>query len=113
MEWITTVNGLIALITALFGLIGTGVGAFFAIKNFVKVLKQKNKSEAWALIMSMADAAMKDAEKSGKSGAEKKEMVVSALKAGCTAAGLDITEFLDTLSTYIDQAIKFANDLKK
>ena len=35
-DWITTVNGLIALITSLLGLIGTGVGAFFAIKGFIK-----------------------------------------------------------------------------
>ena len=41
MEWITTVNGLIALITALLGLIGTGIGAFFAIKSFIKGLKEK------------------------------------------------------------------------
>lgn len=112
-ELFTTINGLIALITALLGLIGTGVSAFFAIKAFIKTLKQKNQSEVWALIMSIADAAMKDAEKSGKKGAEKKEMVISAIKASCEAAGLDITEFIDALSAYIDQTIKFVNDLKK
>jgi len=33
MDWITTVNGLIALLSGLFGLIGTGVATFFAIKG--------------------------------------------------------------------------------
>lgn len=33
LDWISTTNGLIALITGLLGLIGTGIGAFFAIKN--------------------------------------------------------------------------------
>ena len=41
MEWITTINGLIALITALLGLIGTGVGAFFAIKKLYQRIKRK------------------------------------------------------------------------
>jgi hypothetical protein len=31
-DWITTANGIIALITGLLGLIGTGIGAFFAVK---------------------------------------------------------------------------------
>ena len=39
-DWITTANGLIALITGLIGLIGTGVGAFFAIKNFIKAVTE-------------------------------------------------------------------------
>lgn len=113
MEWITTINGLIALITALLGLIGTGVGAFFAIKNFIKGLKEKNKTEIWSLVMSMADAAMKEAEKSGKNGVEKKEMVIASIKAGCEAANLDISTFIDELSAYIDQTIAFVNDITK
>ena len=32
-DWITTTNGIIALITGLLGLIGTGVGAYFALKG--------------------------------------------------------------------------------
>lgn len=110
MEWITN---LIALITGLVGLIGTGVGAFFAIKNFIKALKTKNQAEVWALIMSMADAAMKEAEKSGKNGVEKKEMVIEAIKASCEAAGLDITDFIDAVNLYIDQTIKFVNEIKR
>lgn len=112
-EWITTANGIITLITGLIGLIGTGVGAFFAIKNWVAVLKTKNSQEIWAMIMNMADAAMKEAEASGKSGADKKQMVIDAVKAGCKAAGVDMDIFIDQLSDYIDQTIAFVNGMKK
>lgn len=112
-DWITTANGIITLITGLLGLIGTGIGAFFAIKNWVNVLKTKNAQEIWAMIMNMADAAMKEAEASIKSGEDKKKMVIDAVKAGCKSAGVDIEIFIDQLSDYIDQTISFVNDMKK
>lgn len=43
--WLSTAEGIISLITALLGLIGTGVGAFFAVKNFITSLKGKKASE--------------------------------------------------------------------
>ena len=112
MDWITTVNGLIALITGLAGLIGTGIGAFFAIKNLIKSLKQKSFAEIWALIQEMADAAMKQAEESGKKGADKKRMVIDSVKASCKAAGIDMDAFIEQLSDYIDQTITFVNGMK-
>ena len=112
-EWITTANGIITLITGLIGLIGTGIGAYYAIRNWVTVLKTKNSQEIWSMIMSMADAAMKEAEASGKSGADKKQMVIDAVKAGCKAAGVDMDMFIDQLSDYIDQTIAFVNGMKK
>ena len=48
-DWITTANGIITLITGLVGLIGTGIGAFFAIKNWIKLLKEKNANEIWKI----------------------------------------------------------------
>ena len=113
MDWITTVNGLIALITGLCGLIGTGIGAFFAIKNWIAATKEKSAKEIWAMIIGMADAAMKEAEKSGKAGAEKKQMVIDSVKAACKAANLNIDDFIDQLSDYIDQTIDFINDMSK
>ena len=44
-DWIETTNGIITLVTSLLGLIGTAVGAYFAIKNWITVLKNKNKQE--------------------------------------------------------------------
>lgn len=112
-SWITTANGIITLITGLIGLIGTGVGAFFAIKNWIKALKTKNAAEIWAMIMEMADAAMKEAEASMKSGEEKKQMVIDSVKAGCRAANVDLDLFIDQLSHYIDQTISFVNGMLK
>ena len=67
-DWISTVNGLLALITGLVGLIGTGIGTFFAIKNWIKATKEKSSKEIWGMIMEIADAAMKEAEKSNGGG---------------------------------------------
>ena len=108
-----TVQSIIALVTGLAGLISAGIGAYFAIKNFILATKEKSAKEIWALIMEIADAAMKEAEASGKSGADKKEMVIEAVKAGCKAANINIDLFIDQLATYIDQTIAFVNDMKK
>ena len=113
MDWITTINGIITLITGLVGLIGTGIGTYFAIKNWITVLKTKNSQEVWSLIMEMADAAMKEAEASMNDGETKKQMVTDAVKASCKAAGIDAELFVNQLSDYIDSTIKFVNSMKK
>ena len=110
---LNTVQEIIALVTGLCGLISAGIGAYFAIKNWIAVTKNKNAQEIWAMIMEMADAAMKEAEKSCKTGADKKKMVIDSVKAGCKSAGLDISNFLDQLDAYIDQTISFVNQMKK
>ena len=112
-DWINTANGIITLITGLVGLIGTGIGVYFAIKNWIKLVKEKNANEIWKMIMEMADAAMKEAERSCKTGADKKKMVIESVKASCKAAGLDLDLFIDQLSDYIDQTISFVNDMSK
>ena len=112
-NWLTTAQGVLSLITGLIGLIGSGVGAFFAIKNFIKAAKTKSMNEIWSMIMSMADAAMKEAEASQKSGEDKKQMVLDAVKSGCKAASIDIDAFIDQLSQYIDQTIDFVNKMSK
>lgn len=113
MDWITTVNGIITLITGLVGLIGTGIGAYFAVKNWLTVIKTKNSQEIWSLIMEMADAAMAEAEASMKDGETKKQMATDSVKASCKAAGIDVDLFIDQLSDYIDSTIKFVNGMKK
>ena len=110
---LNTVQELIALVTGLCGLISAGIGAYFAIKNWIAVTKNKNAQEIWTMIMEIADAAMKEAEKSCKTGADKKKMVIDSVKAGCKSAELDISNFLDQLDAYIDQTISFVNQMKK
>lgn len=100
---------IITLITGLLGLIPTAIAAYFAIKNFIAVTKEKSSKEIWALIMSLADAAMKEAEKSLQDGESKKQMVIDSVKAGCKSAGINLDVFIDQLSDYIDDTIDFVN----
>lgn len=111
MEWITTINGLITLLTGLVGLIGTGVGAFFAIKNWFKLLKTKKAKEIWALIMEIADAAMQEFEQSTLKNVAKEDAVINSVKASCKTAGIDIEPFIDQLHDYIKNSIKWFNGM--
>lgn len=113
MEIITTANGIITLITGLLGLIGTGIGTYFAVKNWITVMKTKNSQEVWTMIMEIADSSMREAEASMQDGETKKQIVIDSVKASCKVAGINIDLFLDQLSNYIDSTIKFVNDMKK
>lgn len=64
------------------------------------------------MIQTIADNAMTEAEKSFLPGADKKQIVVDAVKSSCKAAGVNLDPFIDQLSAYIDDAISFANGLK-
>ena len=101
------------MISALVALIGTGTGVFFAIKNWIKLVKNNSKDQNWKLIMQVADKAMATAEKTGAAGADKKTMVVESVKASCKAAGIEADEFIDQLLDYIDQCISFVNSMKE
>ena len=48
---LNTVQELIALITGLCGLISAGIGAYFAIKNWIAATKSKNAQEIWTMIL--------------------------------------------------------------
>ena len=103
---------IINLIVGLCGLVGAGIGAYQAVKFWVLGLKDKEATKVWSTVMEMADAAMKEAERSGKAGSDKKAMVIDAVQAGAKAAGLEIGGFLDQLDSYIDQTIAFVNAMK-
>lgn len=113
MNAIEILQELIPLLTGLIGLISTGIAAYFAIRNFIDSFKNKKATEIWNLIMTIADAAMKEAEASQLNGEGKKQLVIDTVKAGLVAAGLDITDFVDQLSTYIDDTIEFTKAMQK
>lgn len=114
MDWITTANGLITLLIALASLVSAGFGAFYAIKNGIKALKEKNSSEIWGMIMAIAQDAMNTIEHSDITGpAEKKAAAMKIIKDACNAAGINIDGFVDQLDAFIDTSIKFYNDMKK
>ena len=111
-EIISNINEWTVLLSGLLGLISTAVGVYFAVKNWFVALKAKQGAEIWALVMEIADNAMKEAEASGAAGADKKSMVINAVKAGAEASGLDISAFLNQLDLYIDQTKDFVNKMK-
>lgn len=110
--WYETAAGIITLITSGVSLIGGIVAIIYSIITKVKALKGKSMSEVWALIMQTADAAMTSVESSGLSGADKKTMVIDAVKAVLKTNGINGDSFMDQLSAYIDSCISFANGLK-
>ena len=112
-EFISTAEGVLTLISSLLALIGAGFGVFGMVKSFVKSFKDKKAKEQWALIMSIADAGMKEAEKSLAKGEDKKALVINTVKSACKAAGINAEDFIDQLSEYIDSCIDFVNGMKK
>lgn len=108
-----TLQQILVIITGLVGLIGTGISTYFAIRAVIQKNKGKSFGEIWALLLEIADAAMKEAEESGKKGKEKKELALSIINASAKAAGVDVEPFTSQLSDYIDETIKFVNDISK
>lgn len=113
MEWINTANELVSLLMAFIGLLTTGISVFALVKNLIASSKEKSFQENWKLIMKIADTAMIEAEKSAAKGETKKEMVINIVKEGCKTAGINVDAFIDQLSAYIDDCIRFANNLNK
>lgn len=114
MEWITTANALITLIISFISLVGAGFGAYFAIKNGIKALKEKNSKEIWGMIMAIAQDAMNTIEHSDITGpAEKKAAAMKIIKDACNTAGINIDGFVDQLDAFIDTSIEFYNNMKK
>ena len=107
-----TAEQVLTLLLGLLGLVGTGIGTFYAIKNWFEAIKTKSSQEIWKLVMEMADAAMTEAEKTGASGADKKAQVLKSIQAGALAAGINISLFTSQLDVYIDQTIAFVNKMK-
>ncbi len=113
IEIISNMNEWILFLCSLLSLLSAACGAFFAVKNWITVLKTKQDADIWILVMEIADTAMKEAEASKTSGENKKSMVIDAVKAGAAASGLDVSKFLDQLDLYIDQTIDFVNKMNE
>lgn len=110
---LSTMQEVISLLTGILGLASGGIGVYFAIKNFIANMKNKNAFEVWNLIMSIADSAMNEVEKTNLTGADKKEQALQIIKASCETAGLNLTPFISQLDSYIDETIKFVNKMQE
>lgn len=108
MNWIETTQGIITLITGACALMGTITGLAIKLYSaFKKIKGDKN----WQKIIELADAAMTEAEKSGKEGKDKKAQVIAVVEATCKE--LEIECDLTALSEYIDECIDFVNNFIK
>ena len=112
--WPTTAEGWVGIITFIIGFIGAIVALIPVSIKLVKRGKELIKNKDWAKIKEIADTAMKTAESTGKTGVEKKEIVIAAVKAGCAEAGIVIDEkLLKDLADYIDTTIEWVNGMIK
>lgn len=106
MSWFETIQGIITLaisgVTLISAVVGLGIKLYGALKELIK-----NKN--WLKVMVIADAAMKEAEASGKEGKDKKNQVIDAVAAACKELGIECD--LGALSNYIDECIAFVNDI--
>jgi len=109
MDFINNANAIVALISAVVGLISAGIPLGIIIYN---LFKGKNKKEVFEILKDMATAAIVSAEASGKAGADKKTMVIEAVKAGAAAKGINVAPFMTQLDAFIEQAVATNNAFK-
>ncbi len=111
--WPTTVEGWVTLITLFCGLIGAIAGLIPLAIKVVKKGKELVKNKNWEKIKEITKAAMEKAQASGKAGADKKAMVMEAVKAACKEAEIEFDEeLINQLSNYIDKTKDFVNGMK-
>lgn len=108
MNWIETTQGIITLVSSGLVLLGTIIGLAIKLADAIKTI---GKNKDWMKIIKIADAAMTEAEKTGKAGADKKAMVIAAVEAACKEMGVECD--LSALNAYIDECIGFVNSFIK
>lgn len=110
--WPTTVEGWVALITVICTAIGAIAALVPTVIKLVKSLGEIAKNKNWKKILVIISKTVVEAEKTAKSGAEKKEIVVNAVKTFCVEAGVEWTaELAKQVSDAIDDVIAVHNQL--
>lgn len=109
MNWVYDANAIVALISAVVGLISAGIPLGIVVYN---LFKGKSKKEVFEILKDIATAAIVSAEASGKAGADKKTMVIEAVKAGASSKGINVDPFLAQLDAFIEQTVATNNAFK-
>jgi len=105
---------IITLITLIVGLIGAIAALIPTLIKLKDCLKDIIKNKDWKKILSFAMTAMKTVEATGKSGTEKKEMVIASVTDSCAEIGIELDQTtLENLIQYIDETIGFVNEMAK
>ena len=109
MSWLDTAEGIITLVITGLSLLAAIPSVYFGFKSLFKNLKDKSAQDIWKAIETAADTAMETVEQENLDGADKKELVIETVKKTLQSQGVDISDFLDQLSAYIDDCVEFAN----
>lgn len=118
MAWLETTQGIITLISSAVVLVGalatTGTLLWKKIKEIAELIKERKWNEVVEQLKSTADAAMRAAEKTKASGADKKTQVLEAVQAAANSLGVEFTDALEAqISTFIDQSVAEYNEFKE
>lgn len=110
--WPQTAEGWTTLIIAVVTLLPALAGLVITIIKLCKATKALIKSNKFKQVLDAISAAAVEAEKTHKTGAEKKEIVIAAVKAYAAKIGCELTEDdLSNISIAIDKAIGFHNEM--
>lgn len=111
--WPTTVEGWVGLIILIIGLISALAGLIPTLIKLKSALGELASNKDYNKLIKIAKKAMVVAQASGKSGAEKQEMVVNAIKAGAAELEIEVNdEDVDKLINSIKDLKNFFNEMK-
>lgn len=114
-----TAEQVITLITLIVGLIGAIAALIPTLIKLFKTFKELVANKNWAALTKIAMSAMKDVEAEYKknpnmSSQEKLDMAIEIIQSSAAQMGVEVTdELIDNLVKYINETIKWANDMKK
>lgn len=114
-----TAEQVITLITLIVGLIGAIAALIPTLIKLFKTFKELIANKNWAALTKIAMNAMKEVEVEYKknpnmSSQEKLDMAIEIIQSSAAQMGVEVTdELIDNLVKYINDTIKWANDMKK
>ena len=114
-----TAEQVITLITLIVGLIGAIAALIPTLIKLIKTFKELVANKNWAALTKIAMSAMKDVEVEYKknpnmSSQEKLDMAIEIIQSSAAQMGVEVTdELIDNFVKYINDTIKWANDMKK
>jgi len=111
--WPTTVEGWVGLIILFTTLISALVGLIPTLIKLKKALKKIAKDKDYAKLLKIAKKSMATAQASNEPGANKRAMVIEAIKAGAKELEIEIDENdINNLCNSIDDLKQFFNEMK-
>lgn len=114
-----TVQEIITLITLIIGLVGAIAALIPTLIKLFNSLKEIAKNKNWTKLISIAMEAMKDVEKHYRenpnmTGEQKLDMALEIIKESSASLNVTISDKeVNDLIEYINETIKWANDMKK